>query len=438
VTQAAQRELDLLARAGGNVVIWGFGKHGGGQAAARFCAARGARVTVLDLKPRDAFGAEASSAQAAEWDWAVGDGSHPLLRTADLIVASPAIPPRAWPAHHAVRTSPEGLFCAAHRGPRVAITGTKGKSTTAQLLATLLGWKVAGNSYEPLLDLLLRHGPEVPLVCELSSFQLWYLAATAPRFAGVIFTSLAVDHLDWHPDLAHYHASKLALLDWAPAVAVAEDVWAARTWPTELAARRVAPVTYREGVFISASGIVAQRADLPLLGEHNARNAALALALAAHLGVAATDLAPRLRTVQGLPHRLEVVPGADGRLYFNDSIATTPESAMAALAALPGPLAIILGGSDKGASFAALAQAVRQRGAVPILIGAIAERLAVTLRAAGVEPILAGTLPQAVAAARLATPPEGTVLLSPACASFDQFQGFEDRGRRFRALAAAL
>ena len=421
---------ELLALAGRRVLIWGFGKHGGGQAAARFCAGRGAQVTVLELKPRSAFGAEAEA-----WDWVIGDGSHPLLQQVDLIVASPAIPPRAWPATHPPRTAPEGLFCAAHRGPRVAITGTKGKSTTAHLLATLLGWQVAGNSYEPLLDLLLRHGDEVPLVCELSSFQLWYLAPSAPRFAGVLFTSLAVDHLDWHPDLEHYRASKLALLGWSPAVAVAEDVALPAPWAERCRAAQVPRVAYRDGVFSDGAGEIARRADLPLLGEHNARNAALALSMAEHLGVARADLAPRLRTVRGLPHRLEPVPSSDGRLYFNDSIATTPESAMAAIAALPGPLAIILGGSDKGASYAALAEAVARRGAIPILIGAVAERMAVALRAAGVEPVLAGTLSVAVAAARERVAAGGTVLLSPACASFDQFQGFEDRGARFKVLA---
>lgn len=418
----------MIPGPGTRVLVWGFGRHGGGQAAARFCAGLGARVAILDAKPREAFGAAAEP-----WtEWHVGDGSHPAFAAADLIVASPAIPPRAWPATHPPRTAPEGLFCAAHRGPRIAITGTKGKSTTAHILATLLGWEVAGNSYEPLLEALLRHGPDVPIVCELSSFQLWYLGARPPRFTGALFTSLAVDHLDWHPDLAHYQRTKLALLDWADAVAAAPGVAVRPGLP------QVPRVTYADGVFSDGQGVLAQRADLPLLGEHNARNAALALEMALHQGLPRESAAERLRLVRGLPHRLEYVPARDARRYLNDSIATTPEAAMAALVAIEGPLAVILGGSDKGATFTELAAAVVQRGAVPVLIGGTALRLAEAIRVAGGDPMVAGTLPEAFAAARAAVPPGGTVLLSPACASFDQFQGFEDRGERFRALVRSV
>jgi UDP-N-acetylmuramoylalanine--D-glutamate ligase len=417
----------VLPGPGTRVLVWGFGRHGGGAAAARFCAARGAQVEILEQKPAAAFGLT-----HPPWPWHIGDGSHSALAQADLIVASPAIPPRAWPAQHPPRTSPEGLFCAAHRGRRVAVTGTKGKSTTAAILGSLLGWRVAGNSYEPLLDLLMVHGPEVPLVCELSSFQLWYLATHPPRFAGAVCTSLAVDHLDWHPDLAHYRASKLALFSWADVLAMAPET-------VHLAppgAVHVQPVTIAEQRFLRAGEILASRGDLALLGAHNARNAALALALAAELAIPVEVLAARLRSVVSLPHRLEPIIGADGRQYYNDSIATTPESAIAALEALPaGPLAVILGGSDKGASFATLAAAVAARGAQAILIGSTAGRLAEALTGVGQTPIRAGTLPAAVAVARATIPAGGTILLSPACASFDQFDGFDHRGACFRALA---
>lgn len=413
--------------------MWGFGRHGGGQAAARFCAAQGATVEILELKSATAFAAAGAAAVAAGWTWHVGDGSHPALAAADLVVASPAIPPRAWPTSHPPRTAPEGLFCAAHRGPRIAVTGTKGKSTTAHLLASLLGWQVAGNSFAPLLDVLLRHGPDVPVVCELSSFQLWYLGQQPPAFLATVFTSLAVDHLDWHPDLAHYQSTKLAALSWSPVVAVAPEL--AQRIPSGLV--HVPVVGYHDGRFSDAQGLLAERADLPLLGDHNARNACLALAVALQQGVPRAQLALRLRQVRGLPHRLEEVPASDGRRYFNDSIATTPESAMAALMAIEGPLAVILGGSEKGADFATLAAAVVRRGALPVLIGATAPRLAQCLRDAGAAPIEAGTLVRAMAEARSHLAPGGVVLLSPACASFDQFQGFEDRGERFRALVGS-
>ena len=424
----------MIPRAGQQVVIWGFGRHGGGQAAARFCAALGAMITILDLKPASEFGPAGAAALAAGWSWEIGDATHPVCARADLIVASPAIPPRAWPAAHPPRCSPESLFFAAHRGPRVAVTGTKGKSTTAHILATLLGWQVAGNSYEPLLDLLASHGPEVPVVCELSSFQLWYLTESPPHFTGAVLTSLAVDHLDWHPDLADYRRCKLALMGWADAVAIAPDVQA----QVHKSAPHVAEVIFSAGKFIDTAGEFAVRADLPLLGEHNARNAALALSMAHHLGCQRTAAAGGLRRVRGLPHRLEFVPGLDGWRYCNDSIATTPEATMAALAAIEGPLAVILGGSDKGADYTALAAAVIARGAHSILIGATAERLATCLRAAGGNPVIARELTFAVSLARKSIPGGGTVLLSPACASFDQFQGFEDRGSRFQHHAGCV
>lgn len=415
--------------AGARVLVWGFGRHGGGAAAARFCARQGARVAILDAKPAAAFGAAGGQALASGWDWLVGDAGHPGFAAADLVVASPAIPPRAWPARHPPRTCPEGLFFAAHRGPRVAVTGTKGKSTTVRILSTLLGWEAGGNSYEPLLDLLERHGPDAPMVCELSSFQLWYLAERSPRLQAAVLTSLAVDHLDWHPDADHYRTAKLALLDWADA-AVRHPGGPGRAGDAAL------PV-YADGVWSWQGGHLAGRQDLSVPGDHNADNATLALAAALALGVEPRLVASRLRDVVGLPHRLCTVLSAGGLRFVDDSIATTPESAMAALRSFSGPLAVILGGSDKGASFHALAQAVRDRGAQAVLLGATAPRIAACLSAAGVAGPCAVSMEDAVACAADLLPAGGTVLLSPACASFDLFQGFEHRGRCFAAAAQA-
>lgn len=386
-------------------------------------------MAILDARPASAFGAAGELAQASGWDWLEGDASHPGFAAADLVVASPAIPPRAWPARHPPRTCPEGLFFSVHRGPRVAVTGTKGKSTTVRILSTLLGWEAGGNSYEPLLDVLERHGPDAPMVCELSSFQLWYLAARPPRLEAAILTSLAVDHLDWHPDADHYRAAKLALLDWAEAV-VRHPGGAGRAGGVPLP-------TYADGVWRWQGGRLAGREDLPLPGEHNAANATLALGAALAVGLEPGSTAARLRTVVGLPHRLCTVFAAEGRCFVDDSIATTPDSAMAALCSFPGPLAVILGGSDKGASFDDLARAVHQRGAQAVLLGATAPRIASSLERIGARWTRADTMAEAVARAADLLLGGGTVLLSPACASFDMFQGFEHRGRCFAAAAQA-
>lgn len=402
--------------AGRRVVVWGFGRHGGGLAAARACAARGATVSVLDTQPASAFGPD-----AAPWAWHVGDGSHPVLQACDLVVASPAIPPRAWPASHPPRTCPEGLFFAWHRGPRAAVTGTKGKSTTARILGGLLGWEVAGNSYEPLLTLLERRGPDVPVVCELSSFQCWYLADQRPHLDAAVLTLLASDHLDWHPDVAHYRSSKLAMLGWADAVAA-----------TVQALPLLPPGLPLLPIGAEPSG--------PMLipGPHNRANAALAVATALHLGAAPDAIAGRLATIEPLPHRLNPVHRAGSAVFVDDSIATTPEAATAALASFDGPLSVILGGSDKGAGYDGLARAVAARGARPVLLGATAARIQTALAAAGVEAPIASDLDRAVAAAHAAIAGTGTVLLSPACASFDLFRGYDHRGDCFAASARRL
>jgi UDP-N-acetylmuramoylalanine--D-glutamate ligase len=412
-------------------VVWGFGRHGGGGAAARFATAHGARVAILDAKPAAALGPEAEEA-ALQWPWELGDGSHPCLGDADLVIASPAIPPRAWPADHAPVCAPEGLFFAAHRGRRVAVTGTKGKSTTVATLSALLQWPAAGNGWEPLLDCLTRLGADQPVVCELSSFQCWYLRAQAPRLDGAAITTLAVDHLDWHPDVEDYHAAKRAMLGWAPVVAAPDAL-------AYLAPSRVAPVRLDGDRFMAADGgQIALRSDFPLPGDHLAGNAAVALSLAMALGVGSHDLVHRLRRVKPLPHRLTTVHRCRDVVFIDDSIATVPEAAMAALRSFPGPIAVILGGSDKGVDFTALGRAVAERGAFAVCMGATGPRLFAAVGAAGGRAVCVPDLSAAVSAAVAGLPAGGTVLLSPACASFDQFTGYEHRGRRFAELARDL
>lgn len=420
--------------AGKRVLIWGIGRHGGGVAAARFCAAAGAEVRLIDKQEVSALGKDGEAVLAAGWAHATGDAAHPWFMASDLIVASPAIPPRAWPAPHPPVRSPESLFLAAHTGPRIAVTGTKGKSTTAMLTAAVLGWEVAGNSYEPLLEVLVRRGAAVPIVCELSSFQLWYLRDHRPRFQAAILTSLGRDHLDWHPDLEHYHRAKTALLGWGHPVVVAAGLESKVPAGTPLLPR----VAYENGVFRDGVGDLAVRADLPLLGEHNAHNAALALAAALACGAPRDRVRARLQAVRPLPHRLQTVHRAGGLTFVDDSIATAPEAAMAGIAAIDGPLAVILGGSDKGALWEALAAAVVARGAIPITYGQCGPRIATAIAAAGAKAHAAATFEQAVSLAIAGLGGRGTVLLSPACASFDLFRGFDHRGDTFAEIARRL
>lgn len=406
---------------GVRVLIWGLGRHGGGLAAARLCAAEGARVEILDGKPAQECGTDGPAALAEGFACHVGDATHPALRDAELIVPSPAIPPRAWPTAHPPVASPEALALERHRGRRVGVTGTKGKSTTAMLAGALLGWRVAGNSWRPLCEAVLAD-PTADLVCELSSFQLWYLREVRPRFDAAILTLLATDHLDWHPDIAHYRTAKLGLMTWAHAVA---------------AAPQSVPLL-PAGLHLLAPAAEPGAGAMRVPGPHNRANAALAIAVARHLGVAAGDIAPRLAAAEPLPHRLRTVHSGGGIDFVDDSIATTPEAAMAGIASFTGPLAVILGGSDKGADYQALAAAVARRGARPVLLGQTAPRIRACLAAAGIEAPVAATMDDAVARAAQAVVGGGTVLLSPACASFDLFRGFDHRGDCFADAARRL
>jgi UDP-N-acetylmuramoylalanine--D-glutamate ligase len=406
---------------GVRVLVWGLGRHGGGLAAARLCAAEGANVVILDGKPAADCGADGAAALAEGFTCHVGDAGHTAFRDAELIVPSPAIPPRAWPAVHPPIASPEALAFARHRGRRVGVTGTKGKSTTAMLTGALLGWSVAGNSWRPLCEAVLAD-PAADLVCELSSFQLWYLRAARPHFDAAILTLLASDHLDWHPDVVHYRAAKLGLLDWTPAIAAAPQ-----TLPLLPAGLPLLPPAPEP-----------DPRDLLVPGPHNRANAALSIAVARHLGIAELDVAPRLRVAEPLPHRLRTVHCRDGIVFVDDSIATTPEAAMAGLASFDGPLAIILGGSDKGADFSALGAAVARRGACPVLLGQTAPRIQACLAASGLAAPVATDIEDAVRRAARAVAGGGTVLLSPACASFDLFRGFDHRGDCFAAAARRL
>ena len=407
----------MHALSGVRVLVWGLGRHGGGLAAARLCRREGAEVAILDAKAAAQCGDDGAAALAEGFPCHVGDHAHAAFANAELIVPSPAIPPRAWPDKHPPIASPEALALARHRGRRVGVTGTKGKSTTAMLTGALLGWRVAGNSWRPLCE-AVSEDPDADLVCELSSFQLWYMRDMQPHFDAAILTLLATDHLDWHPDVAHYRAAKLALLGWAGVVA---------------AATQSLPLLPAGLPLLAPAGQPAP-GDLLVPGPHNRANAALGLAVARHLGVPKAELLPRLRRAEPLPHRLRTVHQAGGLAFVDDSIATTPEAAMAGLASFDGPLAVILGGSDKGADFAELARAVAARGAHAVLLGATAGRI----RAAGVAAPVASDLDQAVQLAVAGLPGHGTVLLSPACASFDMFRGFDHRGACFADAARRL
>ncbi|HZC12926.1 MAG TPA: Mur ligase family protein, partial [Thermoleophilaceae bacterium] len=309
-------------------------------------------------------------------------------------------------------------------GRFVAVTGTNGKTTTAELLGTI--WRaaglpvaVAGNVGTP-LSTLVGVGPEVTIVCEVSSFQ----AEDSERFAPdtALLLNIEEDHLDRHGSLAAYREAKLRVFrnQTPEQVAVA---------PAELEL----PGAGRRVTFGDPAELPLAPEEIRLRGPHNLENAMGASAAAVASGIPPDAVAEALRSFAGVPHRLEEVGTVGGVLFVNDSKATNVASARRALESFEGGVHAILGGSLKGGGFERLREPVAERCRACYLIGEAAGRLAEDL--SGTVPLRrAGDLGTAMRDATAAAVPGDVVLLSPACASFDQFRDYEERGERFRSL----
>ena len=307
----------------------------------------------------------------------------------------------------------------------LAVTGTNGKTTTVELLgqmyrAARLPVAVAGNVGTPLASLVGAIGPETTVVCEVSSFQLEDSSAFAPECA--VLLNLEEDHLDRHGDAAAYREAKLRIFRHQGPGDHALD-------PAVIAAQ----TSVAGGVLSIRGEALLPLAEIRLRGAHNVENARAASLAALDMGVPAAAIAEALRTFAGVPHRLEEVAEVDGVLYVNDSKATNVASAVKGIEAFDGGVHAILGGSLKGGGFEGLREAVGSRCRACYLIGEAEERLAADLE--GAAPLRrSGTLEAAVREASMAAREGEVVLLSPACASFDSFRDYEDRGERFRAL----
>ncbi len=433
-----------------------------GVSAASLLADHGARVLLSDSR------AEAALAdRLAEVDPRVEVvcGRNDL-GDAELVVPSPGVPPSAPPLVEAtarglpIWSEPE-LACALSDVPVLAVTGTDGKSTVTVLLGHLERaagrevW-VGGNLGTPLCAGLLAGEVRGRVVLEVSCFQLLYVHAFRPRVA--LHLNVAEDHLDVHGTLDEYAAAKARVFDnqrqGDTAVYNADDPRCVP--PAEAAAARGAhAVPFRlagggPGAWTVAGGALGRleaggeprpllpRAELPLVGDHNVANALAAAAAADADGVPWEVLADGLRTFSPLSHRLEPLGEVGGVEWVNDSKATNPHAAAAGLVALgDGPVLLLCGGVDKGLDLAPLVDAARGRVRAALVFGEITERLAAALRPAIPRVETVPDLSAAVGRARSLAGPGDTVLLGPACSSFDQFVGYAARGEAFRELVAA-
>ena len=444
---------------GCRATVMGLGAFGGGAAAARFLAERGARVTVTDLRTGTelAHGVQ-SLADLPGIEWRLGHHDERDFRGIDLLVVNPAVPRSSRYLQVAIDsgvrlTSEMNLFWLHHRGRRIGVTGTNGKSTTATLIDAMLrqsgiAGRLGGNIGHSLLPVVDEIEPDEWVVLELSSFQLADLdyLRRSPQIAVV--TNFAPNHLDRHASVEEYRAAKQTILRWQSVADVAvlnADDSDVAAWPgsgTRLwfaTAESCHAKVSGHQLKIACDGAdfeINLRDHLALPGKHNAANVAAAALAATAAGANATAISGSLRDFRGLPHRLQFVRDWNGRRFYNDSKATTPEAAMAALSAFgEQPIILLAGGSDKHVDLRPFAAAIARRAKAVALLGETAAALQQAIQAAapGRSPAVhrAASLEDAVRWSVAQSSNGDVVLLSPGCASLDWFASFEERGERF-------
>lgn len=450
----------------------GLGVHGGGLGVARFLVEQGARVTVTDLRSPEQLRASLDALAGLPIRYVLGAHDEADFRSADLVIRNPAVP-RESPYLQIARAAGAAiememtLFFRLCPGPILGITGTKGKTTTTLLTGAMLrqerpGTVVAGNLRVSALEALPRIDAATPVVLELSSWQLEGLgeARLSPRYACV--TNLSPDHLNRYSGMAAYAEAKRHILRWQRPGDVAilnrDDAevagWAGATpghvgwfgarapgWPAPGA--RAAAYDER-GVWRPDGALICGADEIALPGRHNIANVAAAAALAGSFGVSDAAIRAAVRSFRGVEHRLELVRTLDGVRYVNDTTATSPAAAIAALHSFDAPIILIAGGADKDLPFADLArEAVAHARAIVLLAGTATPALERALREAA--PRDAGpslgpfdSFEPAIRAARDLADAGDVVLLAPGCASFGMFANEFQRGDEFRRIVNEL
>jgi len=437
----------LMPLAGKRVTVLGLGRFGGGVGACQWLCSQGARVTVSDLAPAEKLAESVAALAGLDVELHLGGQREEDFTKADLLVVSPAVPPEAEPLKLAAsaavpQTTEINLFLARCRAQIVGITGAVGKSTTTAMagavLATTRTAHVGGNIGRSLLGDLDAIAPGHVVVLELSSFQLERLPEIAVSPHVALVTNLMPNHLDRHGTMEAYASAKKNIFRFQRPgdvlILSAADPVTSR-WASEAA----------EGVKVAYFDPSAKPFELSVVGEHNQANAQAAWAVARQFGVSRDVAAGALKVFAGLEHRLQFVGEFSGVRYFNDSKCTTPAGAIVAAESFaPGKAVMIVGGYDKHVSFDALGAVLAARAKAVVALGATARAIAEAVRAAtaaqgpgnaGAAAVtVADSFERAVELARQAAAPGDAVVLSPACASYDLFVNYEQRGRRFVEL----
>ena len=441
-----------------HVLVLGLGRFAGGVETARFLVNEGAHVVVSDSAARSALEESAAAAEALGASLVFGAQTAALLQGTDLVVAGPAIPfghvvLDAAQARGIPVTTEVNVVLSRVRAPVLAVTGTKGKSTTTTLLARMLeaaGFRVhlGGNLGRPLVAELDAIAPSDLVVLELSSFQLWWTRKIRRSPHVTVVTNLFADHIDRHGTLEAYAEAKRAALDFQGphdvAVLPIDDPTVRRVGYLEAGRGNRALFgeggAYRmEGTRLTGPEGSADLAGFALWGEHNLRHALAAATAALQVpGVGWEAVRTGAMGMRPLPHRLDPVAEVGGVLYVDDSNATTPQSTAKAVESSPRPVVVLVGGKEKGVDVTPLIEAVAARARGAVTIGTSGPALRARLQ--GRLPVVDGgpDLDHAVrAAARLARPGDA-VLLSPGFSSLDQHPSFAVRGERFRRAVLAL
>lgn len=443
---------------GKRVLVVGLARTG--VATALFCAERGARVAATDTRSADELGDCVSKLRDAGVQLQLGGYSDAILHGQELVVPSPGVPADAPLLIHArdlkitVWSEIELASWFLH-GRLIGITGSNGKTTTTTLVDHILrhagfATVLAGNIGTPLIAQANKTAEGTVTVAELSSFQLELIETFRPSIA--VLLNLTPDHLDRHKTFSAYAAAKARIFE----NQIEED--AAILNLDDAASREIVPsrpqvfwfsrkTNVEQGAFVSNGKLIFRRNneeeeilncdEISLPGAHNLENV-LAATIAARLaGVQSPQIAEAVHSFAGVEHRLEFVSEIHGARYYNDSKATNVDATLKALEAFPGRIIVILGGKDKASDYSPLRELLRERAILALLIGSVAEKIERQI-AGSVAIERAGTLERAVQIATCTAQPGDVVLLAPACASFDQFQNYEHRGRVFKELVRQL
>jgi UDP-N-acetylmuramoylalanine--D-glutamate ligase len=431
-----------------------------GVATAVFCAARGARVTATESRTEAQIGDAIAKLRDAGVALELGGHVDRTFVEQDLIVPSPGVPAdfsqltAAREAGVKIWSEIELAYRFLH-GSLVSITGSNGKTTTTALIEHILRGAglptmLAGNIGTPLISVVEQTKKNTVTVVELSSFQLELIDTFRPNVG--LFLNLTPDHLDRHHTLKAYGDAKARIFENQiaddAAILNADDAASASYAPSKPRVfwfsrkQRVAQGAFLQGeeVVLRIDGEdhkVMRRGEIPLAGAHNLENVLAATIATKLAGAEIPAIAAGVRSFAGVEHRLEFVADINGVRYYNDSKATNVDATLKALDAFPGRVLIILGGKDKDSDYTVLQQPLREKAVLALLIGAAAEKIEREVTGS-VAIERARTLERAVEVAARTAQAGDIVLLAPACASFDQFENYEQRGRIFKDLVRRL